>query len=492
VCDYDWRLETSMNLRARVALCITCWSVTLPVAADADKQPWLFVPVSAGGLPAARASAFTGALEAAVVSAGEAVLLNDDAAENIRAYSSEPTEIPPDALKTLKRSLEAEQRELAALSAAAELALEGLSIEQRDAAAQDPNLAQQMEAICLTRLEYDVRMRAGEKAQKHAQLCRALFPALQPKTGAYPPGVLAELGNAPRRDVRVDGPAGCDIVLNGKAVGVAPATLSVFAGPARLQLRCDGRSTRIHPVVLGERERIAIDPALDAALHTDRGLYLTTESVPLAKVAQWLGARVVPLHVQIIDGRLRVQLMAAPFPPAGRTVQRTLWYDLLRGYDEREVSAVTAELLQRGHNPSPPLAVATSIAAAPARRTTRSAFSVPTGAIIVGGTGVALLAGGLVTGLMGQGRDAEIRRFGRECTAPCDPPPEQRAKIKQLQSEVKTLYTTTNILIVVGGVSVVAAVGWVLLWPKAADSDRVSFTPFASPSEAGARIAGRF
>jgi len=476
-----------MNLRACLALCIS-WSVAMPAAADAGAQPWVFVPIAVGGLPVARASALTVALEAAVVSAGSSVLQNDDAVERIRLYSAESTVLPPDTLNTIKHALVEEQNELAVHPAAAARALEGLSLEQRDAAAQDPSLAQQMEAICLTRLEYDVRMRADSKAQKQAELCRTLFPALQPEAGAYPPPVLAELNNAPRHEVRVDGPSGCDVVLNGKVVGAVPAALSLFAGPARLQLRCAGRTTRVHPVVFGQREQIAIDPVFDAALHTDRGLYLTTESIPIVRVGQWLDARVVPLRVQIIDGRIRVQLSAAH--AGSSAARRSLWYDLLRGYDERDVSAAADALLQGGYNTAPsPVATSVAVPAAPAPSST---VGVPTGAIILGGAGAAMLAGGLVTGLMGRARDADVRHFAQQCPAPCDPPPEQRVKLQQLQSEVRTLYTTTNVLAVAGGVTVAAAVGWLLLWPKKKESERVSITPFASLSDVGARMALRF
>jgi hypothetical protein len=115
----------------------------------------------------------------------------------------------------------------------------------------------------------------------------------------------------------------------------------------------------------------------------------------------------------------------------------------------------------------------------------------PTGVIVLGGAGVAMLAGGLVTGLLGQARDADVRGFAQRCSDPCDPPPEQRAELQKLQSEVNTLFTATNILVISGGASVAAAVAWYLLRPTSADSE-VSLVPVVAPSEAGAKVTVRF
>jgi hypothetical protein len=467
------------------ALCFMCWSL-LPFAAQAEeaKRPWVFVPVARGGLPVARAAALTSAWEAAVVAQGERVVPNEEAAEQVRAYSAEPVQLDAAARAAIERRLRSAQAELAVQPSSPLRMLRELSDAERDAVAQSPKAASQMEAICLTQLEYELKSRGH--VQEQARFCRELFPALQPGNGIYPPEVLSELEAAPRSEVRVAAPAGCRVLLNGSEVGVAPATFSAFRVPARVQLVCDGVATRVHPVQLGEHTSISIDPGLDAMVRTDRGLYLLGAVGAQVTLGQWLGARVIPLQVQIVDGRIRVQPMSA---------SRPLWFDLSRGYTDDDISLAVQELRGAAHRDLRARNSQVSVQAVPPRGEPLIAegATFPLGPVLLGGGGVAMLAAGLTTGLLGRSRDADVRRFAESCAAPCGASAEQRAEIQRAESEATAFYTATTVLVIGGGVALGAALTWFFLRPAASGNEQsLAVFPRVSPEAVEARLEGHF
>jgi hypothetical protein len=487
VCDYDWRQENVMNLGARVALCI-CWSVAMPVFAEADDRPWVFVPLARGGLPVARAAALTAAWEAEFIAQGEHVLPNDDAVEQVRAYSMEPPQLSAAERESIKRRLSDAQGELAVRPSSTTHVLQELSPAQRDAIAQDPLVAHQMEAVCLTQLEYEVRSRG--KIQSQAQFCRELFPSLRPDEGVYPPPVREALNAVGRVDVQVDGPAGCRVLLNGREVGTSPATLHVFPVRARVQLTCDGSASRVHSVLLGERKRLAVDPAADAVLRTDRGLYIVGVQAPSAMLEQLLGARVITLATQIVDGRIRVQV-AGPKDAADPAIL-PLWFDLQNGYAKKALAPAVRQLIGENVPPAKVIRSVNPVLAGTVVSERNAGDELPLGPVLLGSGGAAMLAGSLVTGLLGAARDADVRQFAASCPAPCVATLQQRRGIEQAESEATALYTATVALAVGGGVVLGAAVGWFFLRDSFEGSASVAVLPWASPRAMGADVVGRF
>lgn len=476
-----------MNRRARIALCVTCWSLTATsVAAEPSKAPWVLVPVSDVGLPVARADVLTGPLEAALVAAGEPVITNAEAATRIQSRSAESAELDDAALAALKGKLKRAQSALATRTNSQPRILQDMAVEERDALARDPGTAQQLEALCLTLLEYELRD-AGAGALAQARFCRELFPALHPDPAFYPQNVVAAFEQSPRKSVRVEGPAGCNVIVNGRDVGAAPRTLSVFPVAARLQLRCAGHETRVHAVRLGEQERISIDPALDKALHTDHGLYLTDGATPLAAVRQLLGARVLILYTQILDGRIRVQLAAAS--ATAPNARRTLWYELLRGYTE-DVAAVVEELL---HGPNAralhPATVAATAGPGPAQNSKPAPeSSFPLGPVLLGAGGVIMLGGAVAAGLLGRSRDAELKRFGATCGDPCAATDAQRRELERVERDAGTFYTLTTVLAVAGGVTLGSAAAWYFLSDSPSEPKSLVTLHFSPGGGAGAQF----
>lgn len=459
-------------------------------AQGAQGGPWLFVPIAPHGLPLDRASRLTLPLETALVAAGGSVMSNEEAAARIRAeHSDEPPALEAEQLEALTRSLRDAQKELAGAGAASALPLlrsiEALPENERDALARDAAAAQLMEANCLTAVYLELRRRAPERAEAQAQLCRHLFPTLKPDPDAYPSEVLATVNAVERRDVRLEAPVGCRALLNGVDVGRTPLLLQVFPGPARLQFVCGERPTRVHLVRLGDQERLSVDAALDGVLHTERDLYLTGRDA-VAFLQRWLGVRVVPLFVSILDGSLRVAV--------GTPSAKSIVYDLGSGYAPDDVSEFVEALRHPAPKLSPPRAAVAESSSQPPPSSpadTAGDSGVSIGPIALGAGGVVMLGTALVTGLLGSARDAEVRRFARACAAPCDPGSEQRQKAEALQSEVGTLYTATNILVVAGAVSVAGAAVWFLLAPRAGSREQ-AVLPEVGPAFAGARFVRRF
>lgn len=476
-----------MNRRARLALCVTCWSLSATsVAAESSKAPWVLVPVSDVGLPVARADVLTGPLEAAFSSAGEPVITNAEAANRIQARSAEPAELDDHEMAALKGKLRRAQAALATRTGSQPRILQDMTVEERDALARDPATAQQLEAVCLTLLEYELRDTSGG-ALAQARFCRELFPALRPDLASYPQNVVTAFEQSPRKTVRIEGPGSCTVILNGRDVGAAPRTLSVFAVAARVQLRCADRDTRVHAVNLGEEERISIDPALDRALHTDHGLYLTDGSVTLASVRQWLGARVLLLYTQILDGRIRVQLATAS--ATAPNARRTLWFELMRGYTA-DVPAAVDELL---HGPNTQTIHPAAVAASAAPESAQGSKSVPDsrfplGPVLLGAGGVIMLGGALAAGLLGRSRDAELRRFGATCGDPCAATDAQRRELERVQRDAGTFYTLTTVLAVTGGVALGSAAAWYFLSDSSAEPKSLVTLHFAPGDGAGAQF----
>lgn len=115
----------------------------------------------------------------------------------------------------------------------------------------------------------------------------------------------------------------------------------------------------------------------------------------------------------------------------------------------------------------------------------------PWGPVLLGGAGIAALTAGAITGLVGHDYDAELERAGRACTFPCDFTPASKMRLLRRQSQVSTLYTVTNVLLVAGAASVVGAVVWYVLRPTPSDA-AVSMVPYVGSEGFGASVAGRF
>jgi hypothetical protein len=130
------------------------------------------------------------------------------------------------------------------------------------------------------------RAKQHQPALKQMLECSRNFPGFEPEGRAYPGEVrrLLEEANvqwsqSQPTSLRVTsaGRNGCTVRLNGIDVGRSPVELTeVRAGPTRVQLECEaGAVGRVHPLELkaGENE-LAIDPAFDAAVHSQGGLWL--------------------------------------------------------------------------------------------------------------------------------------------------------------------------------------------------------------------------
>jgi hypothetical protein len=437
----------------------------------------------------AQAAALTTPFEAAMAALGEPVLSNAEAAARIRELSVDPTTLEVAKANEVKQQLLDAQSALVAGDVTKALphlrVLDLLSAAQRDSLANDNSAARLMETTCLTAAELELRGRAASKGDAEARLarCRQMFPALKLSESAYPSELIA-LFNAPsRRAVQIDGEPGCEVLLNGARVGKTPLALDVFPEPARVQLMCDGRPTRVHSVRLGDRPAVMIDRKLDAGIHTDRGLYLVGPEL-VAGLQSQLAARVVPLFVEIVDG-LRVEVARVGSAP--------LFYDLARGYRRDEVDDAVRALRSPQSKPlaKSSVEVPTSEPVVDTASPERASSDFPLGPVIVAGTGVALLGAGLVTSLLAHSRDSDVRRFVEQCS-PCQISEQQQQRVQDLHDEAGRLYTATAILLVTGGVSVAAGVAWFFWRPTGPESSALLVTPDVGRGHAGARLAGRF
>ena len=112
---------------------------------------------------------------------------------------------------------------------------------------------------------------------------------------------------------------------------------------------------------------------------------------------------------------------------------------------------------------------------------------------VLGGGGAVTLVAALVTGLMGNARDQELQRVSRtmcpqrECGLLA---PNQRLQLARVNSEMKTYYTVTNVLLGIGGVSLAAAGVWYLLSPRAHDRDEgeVAVLPYVASGGVGGYV----
>jgi hypothetical protein len=255
-------------------------------------ERWLFVPVLAGGNSKSfELEPLTSELETELRGSGQTVLPNASAARVLETQSSsEPVQLSSDEVKRHSKSIAQAARHLALGELPdAQRAMEGvnaLSGAARDYLNRDTRRARKIFDNCLMAAYLWERADQHQPALKQMLECSRGFPGFRPEGRAYPGEMrrlfeeaTLQLSQQQPTSLRVTsvGRDGCSVRLNGMDVGRSPVQLAELrAGATRLQLECEsGVVGRIHTLDLkpGENE-LAIDPGLDAAVHTQTGVWL--------------------------------------------------------------------------------------------------------------------------------------------------------------------------------------------------------------------------
>jgi hypothetical protein len=138
------------------------------------------------------------------------------------------------------------------------------------------------------------------------------------------------------------------------------------------------------------------------------------------------------------------------------------------------------------------IALAPVASAAPTTSASTSASSSPppsspgpwkTVGLVAGGTGVAMVIGGVVTGLIGK---SKVDQLDKDCGGP-----RESCKAPNLESRkdtIRTFQTTTNVLLIGGGVLAVAGVGLFLLSPSS-ETSKGSVSLQISPGIQGGHVS---
>jgi hypothetical protein len=208
-----------------------------------------------------------------------------------------------------------------------------------------------------------------ERDQKRPQALRQMlecsrsFPGFRPEGRAYPPEVREIFEQAKQQLnqeaattllVQSKQTSGCGVRLNGIEVGKSPMSFSdARAGITRVQLECQpGIAGRIHSLELKPGEnRLDIDPAFDAVVHSQGGLWLQYESEAqraarmdgdLAQIQKAVGAqRVVGL---VVEGSSYPKVHVRALAPAPPHEVASLSYSVGEGYSPEAVAAALKSL----------------------------------------------------------------------------------------------------------------------------------------------------
>jgi hypothetical protein len=344
--------------------------------ARADER-WLIVPVLSGPLPRdIDAASLTRAFEVELRATGQSVLPSDDAASLLESrHSTKPVKLSEEELNRLNRSISQASRHLAFGEVTqAQQAIEpiyALSGPARDSLNRDPRRARSIFDVCTTTAYLMERQGQHAPALRQMLECARSFPGFRPDSRSSPPELHEvfehaqhQLGQEQSSSLIVQGKGarGCLVRLNGLELGKAPFNLGdLHAGIARVQLECQGEPGRIH--VLDARpgeNRVEIDPAFDAALHSRDAVWLEYDDdderarradADLSALQRVLGvSRTVALF---IDGTDRLRVRVHPLFAAPRA-ERTLSFSLGAGYRSPGVAETVAAL--RGATSPQPMA----------------------------------------------------------------------------------------------------------------------------------------
>jgi len=357
------------------------WAASITSPAHAQGRPderWLFVPVLAGPPPRdismpQLSSPFEIELRASSLSA----VSNGDAAMLFEArHSSEPVKLNTDEMSRLLRSVGQAARHLALGELPqAQQAMEGvyaLSGPARDYLNREAARARKIFDTCLMTAYLWERDQKRPQALRQMLECSRSFPGFRPEGRAYPPEVREIFEQAKQQLnqeaattllVQSRQSSGCGVRLNGIEVGKSPMSFSdARAGITRVQLECQpGVAGRIHSIELKPGEnRLDVDPAFDAVVHSQGGLWLQYDSeaartarmdADLLQVQKAVGAqRVVGL---LVDGTSYPRVRVRALTPAPPHDVATLSYSVGEGYSPEAVAAALKSLRGMGKKAAP-------------------------------------------------------------------------------------------------------------------------------------------
>jgi hypothetical protein len=103
--------------------------------------------------------------------------------------------------------------------------------------------------------------------------------------------------------------------------------------------------------------------------------------------------------------------------------------------------------------------------------------------LVAGGTGVALVIGGVVTGLIGKGKLDQLDKDCKGVHTGCSVP-----NLESRKDSIRTFQTTTNVLLIGGGVLAAAGIGLFLLTPSEQSSNS-SISLQISPGIQGGHVS---
>lgn len=344
------------------------FALVAPAAAQSSGSRWLFVPALSGPPPSeVSISQLTNPFEIELRSTNQAAISNSDAAQLFESrHSSEPVKLNTDEMSKLLHSVGLAARHLALGELPqAQQAMEGvyaLSGPARDYLNREAARARKIFDTCLMTAYLWERDHKRQQALRQMLECSRNFPGFRPEGRAYPPELRAvfeqakvQLSQEAATTLLIQSrhSSGCSVRLNGIEVGKSPINFSdVRAGVMRVQLECrPGVEGRIHSIELKPGEnRVEIDPAFDAAVHSHGGLWLQYSSSAvrdarmdkdLEQIAKAVGnVRVVGLVVE--GGRYpRVRVRSLTTPP--RNVA-SLSYGIGEGYSPEALTAALKAL----------------------------------------------------------------------------------------------------------------------------------------------------
>jgi hypothetical protein len=358
-------------------------SVRAQGRADETAETWLLLPVFAGPLPPHVSVAYLSSpFESELRASRLPVLTNTDAAAMFETrHSSEPVKLDNDEMTRLLRSVGQAARHLALGELPqAQQAMEGvysLSGPARDYLNREAVRARKIFDTCLMTAYLWERDHKRTQAVRQMLECSRSFPGFRPEGRAYPPELREvfeqakqQLSHLPATTLFVNSERSCGVRLNGIEVGKSPMSFSdVRSGVTRVQLECEpGAAGRIHAVELAAGEnRLDIDPAFDAVVHSNAGLWLSYDddaqrtqrvNADAASIARALG--VTRLVTLLVDGEANPEVrVRAQFGPT-HEIDR-LSFNTASGYGPAALTAAAARL--RGAVGSPPIAA--GVVAAP-------------------------------------------------------------------------------------------------------------------------------
>jgi hypothetical protein len=352
-------------------LLMLCSSASAQSSAARGSDRWLFVPVlTAQPSREVAVTQLTAPFEIELRASNQSALGNADAAQLFETrHSSEPVKLNNDEMSKLLQSVSQAARHLALGELPqAQQAMEGmraLSNPARDYLNREAARARKIFDTCLMTAYLWERDHKRQQALRQMLECSRNFPGFRPEGRAYPPELRDVFAQAKLQLsqeaattllVQSRQSSGCGVRLNGIEVGKSPMSFSdVRAGVMRAQLECQsGVAGRIHSIELKPGEnRLEIDPAFDAVVHSHGGLWLQYENAAaraaridndLDVIAKAVGAvKVVGL---VVEGTSypRVQLHV---PGAPSRNAATMSYSVGEGYNSEALSAALRSLQPR-------------------------------------------------------------------------------------------------------------------------------------------------